>query len=63
MLLWGLCGPATSLMLLSYSDKQLEIDCLTVDPKHFKKDIADKLIRYALTQAMTTASTALVNEA
>lgn len=44
-------------------NERLEINSLTVDPKHFRKGIADKLIRYALTNFIETASTAIVETA
>ncbi|WP_404340996.1 GNAT family N-acetyltransferase [Pseudoalteromonas mariniglutinosa] len=50
-------------------NERLEINSLTVDPDHFRKGIAGKLIRYALSErvigtAVTTAivETAVVNE-
>ena len=49
---------------LAISNERLEINSLTVDPDHFRKGIADKLIRYALTHDIATAivETAVVNE-
>ncbi|NMM42111.1 GNAT family N-acetyltransferase [Pseudoalteromonas arctica] len=54
---------------LAITNEQLEINSLTVDPDHFRKGIADKLIHYALSEcvicaAITTAlvETAVVNE-
>ena len=44
-------------------NERLEINSLTVDPKHFRKGIADKLIRYALINFIETASTAIVETA
>ncbi|MBE0376325.1 GNAT family N-acetyltransferase [Pseudoalteromonas prydzensis] len=48
--------------LLIINDR-LEINSLTVDPEHFRKGIADKLIRYALINFIETASTAIVETA
>ena len=49
---------------LAISNEGLEINSLVVDPDHFRKGIADKLIRYALTHDIATAivETAVVNE-
>ncbi|TMN72009.1 GNAT family N-acetyltransferase [Pseudoalteromonas sp. S1727] len=54
---------------LAIGNEGLEINSLVVDPDHFRKGIADKLIRYALSEcvicaAITTAivETAVVNE-
>jgi ribosomal protein S18 acetylase RimI-like enzyme len=46
-------------------DKQLEINSLTVDPKYFRKGIADKLITYILDTfefTKATVETAVANE-
>ncbi|MEH6394095.1 GNAT family N-acetyltransferase [Pseudoalteromonas sp.] len=49
---------------LAISNEGLEINSLVVDPDHFRKGIADKLISYALTHDIATAivETAVVNE-
>lgn len=54
--------------LLIINDR-LEINSLTVDPKHFRKGIADKLICYVLSECVTSTAettaiveTAVVNE-
>jgi len=35
---------------INFESKLLEINSLTVDPKHFRKGLADKLIRYVLAE-------------
>ena len=50
---------------IKIEEKQLDIHSLTVDPKYFRKGIADKLISYVLKiSAITTAivETAVVNK-
>ena len=66
-LFYGFCENEyiAAIIEVAIKDKHLEINSLTVDPKYFRKGIADKLISYVLDEFVFTEAfveTAVVNE-